>query len=205
MHKSSAVANSEARPWLHRFATYVSVVGHPLITSVLFAGFVSFRMLGSRTAGWVVLLLMAGVMGPIALWNQVQVRRGRYSNFDVSKRQHRHSFYPRLLGLLCLATALLSFTDTAQRLQAGMAISTAMLGICYLLNFWLKVSLHAAMSFFLGGVLCLLHPLSGVVALSLAILVAWSRLVLGRHTLPELAVGGAVGCAAAVVVYVLLH
>ena len=68
--------------------------------------------------------------------------------------------------------------------------------VCYVLNSWLKVSLHAAMSFFLACVLLRQEPTWGATALVLATLIAASRLVLRRHTLAELVVGSIVGAVA---------
>jgi membrane-associated phospholipid phosphatase len=66
-----------------------------------------------------------------------------------------------------------------------------------LLRRWLKLSLHAAFAVFAAS---LLWPsvMAVVGLLALAVAVAWSRLVLRRHTLGEVVVGLLAGGAAGV-------
>ncbi|GAB2967386.1 hypothetical protein GCM10027048_42600 [Hymenobacter coalescens] len=185
---------------LRRAAAAVSLLGHPLVTAVLFTGFAAFRLLDARTAAWALALVTLGVAGPMAAWSWWQVRRGRYTNFDVSVREQRRSFYPRLLGLLGAGAALAFSIDSAAAFRPGLVVALGLLALCYVLNFWLKVSLHAALSFFLAAGVGLLAGAGwGSAALALAALVAASRLVLRRHTVPEVLAGAALGLGAAAV------
>lgn len=190
----SLAASARAR----RLAGVVSALGHPLCTAVLFVGFAAYRLLDGRLAAWTVAVLAGGVVGPVAAWSYWQVRRGRYTNFDVSVREQRRSFYPLLLGLLGAATLLAGLVGGAAPLRAGLVAATGLLALCYLVNFRLKVSLHAALSFFLAGCLGLLLGAGAMAAaLLLAGVVAASRLVLGRHTAAELVAGTTLGLGAA--------
>ncbi|GAA4384674.1 hypothetical protein [Hymenobacter koreensis] len=180
---------------LLRLAAWVSGLGHPLLTAVVFVVIMTFYLLDARTATWIAGGVVIGVILPIALWNYRQTRTGAYSNFDVSVREQRRSFYPRLIGLLATATALTVVLPTAAALRNGMGLVCLMLVACFAVNFYLKVSLHAAWSFFLASAVYLMHPGWGIVALSAAGLIAASRLVLGRHTVAELVVGAAIGLA----------
>ena len=181
-----------------RVATWVSTLGHPLLTAVLFLSYVAFRLLGAQGAAWVTGSVTLGVLVPIAFWNYRQVQRGAYTNFDVSVREQRRSFYPRLLVLLSVATALLFCFPAAAPLRAGFVIGLSLLLVCYGINFWLKVSLHAALSFFVAGCVILLDGWGwGLTALGLAVAIATSRRVLGRHSTSELLVGAALGSLAA--------
>ncbi|WP_324676979.1 hypothetical protein [Hymenobacter sp. GOD-10R] len=181
-----------------RVATWVSTLGHPLLTAVLFLGYVAFRLLGGQGAAWVVGCMTLGVVLPIAFWNYRQVQRGAYTNFDVSVREQRRSFYPRLLVLLGAATALLFSFPAVAPLRPGFVVGLGLLIVCYAVNFWLKVSLHAALSFFVAGCVGSLDGWNwGLVALVLAVAIATSRRVLGRHSTPELLVGAALGSLAA--------
>jgi membrane-associated phospholipid phosphatase len=60
--------------------------------------------------------------------------------------------------------------------------------VTHLLRRWLKVSLHAAFAVFAGAMVWP-HALPTLATLVLAAGVAWSRLVLRRHTLPEVLLG----------------
>lgn len=185
-----------------RVAFWISALGHPLLTVALFVSYAAFRLLARPLAAWVVLGVVAGVVLPIAYWNYRQVQRGTYTNFDVSVRAQRRSFYPRLLLLLGATTAGLYAAPATGLLRPGMLVATGLLTVCYGVNFWLKVSLHAALSFFVAGCLGLLAGPAWAVGAGLAAaLVAGSRWVLGRHSIPELLVGAALGGLAAGVLY----
>jgi membrane-associated phospholipid phosphatase len=181
-------------PTLHRLAVLVSLLGHPLVTAPAFVGFVAWRQLDGRAASWALGSVVL-VVAAISLWNLRKTRRGAYSNFDVSERGQRNSFYPVLLGLLGLATGALFRQAPVGPFHYGLLAVWLMLLACYGLNFWLKVSLHAAMSFFLAFGVLHMHHGWGLLALGLAVLVAASRLVLGRHALPEVVAGAGLGLA----------
>lgn len=190
-----------AGPLLRRLAAVVSGLGHPLLTAALFVGAVALRQSGAWVAGAVV----GGVVLPVAAWNYWQVRRGRYTNFDVSARRQRGSFYGVLLALLGLATGSAWLLDAPLAWRAGLGVVLGLVLLCYLLNFRLKVSLHAALSFFLAGGVGLLAGLGWAIgAAGLAGLVAASRVVLRRHTPLEVLVGAGVGIGAAGVLWQLL-
>ena len=182
-------------PSLRQWALVVSRLGHPLLTTLVFVAVVAGRWLtGPAAVGAVGSVAL--VVGGISLWNLRQIRRGTYGNFDVSERRHRNSFYPVLLGLLGLAAVGLFRQPQAGGFRYGLGAAWGLLLVCYLLNFWLKVSLHAALSFFLAAAVWYLFPGWGWLALGVAGLIAASRLVLQRHSLPELLVGAALGLAA---------
>ncbi|UYZ59508.1 hypothetical protein [Hymenobacter latericus] len=180
-------------PRLVRVAYWVSALGNPLFTALVFVGVLAFRLLEVRVAAGVVAGLLLGVAAPMSIWNYRQVRSGAYTDFDVSVREHRASFYPRLIALLGLATALVWATQPAAPLRAGMLAALGLLVACYAINFRLKVSLHAALSFFMAGCVLGMNQAWGLGALLVASLVAASRLVLQRHSLAELVVGTLVG------------
>ncbi|RTQ47837.1 hypothetical protein EJV47_18130 [Hymenobacter gummosus] len=187
-------------PRARRLAAVVSTLGHPLLTVGLFVGFWAFRQLAAPAAAWVTGAVAGGVLLPVAAWSYYQVRRGRYTNFDVSRREQRGTLYPLVLGLLGLATAGVWLHPAAAGWRAGMAVAGGLVLLCYGLNRRLKVSLHAALSFYLAGCLALAAGTGwGLLAAGLAGVIAASRVVLGRHTGPEVLVGSAAGLLAAAV------
>ena len=186
-------------------AAWVSGLGHPLLTVAVFVAFAASRLLDPLAARWTTGGIIGLVLLPLAAWNYRQTRTGAYTNFDVSKREHRHSFYPLLLGLLGAATALLFWARVAVAFRYGMLVGWGLLAACFLVNFRLKVSLHAAMSFFMACALLTLDARWGIVGLGLASLVAASRLVLRRHSLPELLAGAGLGALAGGALWLLLR
>ncbi|TYZ07405.1 hypothetical protein FY528_15180 [Hymenobacter lutimineralis] len=178
---------------LYRVSAVVSFLGHPLVTTMVFAVLVARHHVPGSGSAWIIGSVALLVVGPISVWNLWQTRRGGYTNFDVSQRTQRHSFYPVLLVLLGAATAGLFWQQQGGAFRYGLLAVWALLLVCFALNFWLKVSLHAAISFFLACVVLTLYPGWGWLALVAAGLVAASRLVLRRHTASELLAGTLLG------------
>jgi hypothetical protein len=75
----------------------------------------------------------------------------------------------------------------------GATMSLFLLIIAALINFRIKLSLHALFAFYSAIMLFVINPIAGAVAFALAFLVFWSRLYLKRHDLPETLVGAFLG------------
>jgi membrane-associated phospholipid phosphatase len=180
---------------LRKVSRAVSVLGHPLLTAAGFVLFVSFTRFGGTKALVSSGVVIGLVILPIIGWNYRNTQKGRYSNFDVSVRSQRHSFYRVSVGLLLLATGVLWLTDQPPALRYGMAFALLLVVLSALANLYVKVSLHTSVSVFLSLALLTIHPVAGTVLLGFSAVVAGSRLVLRRHTLPEIGAGAAIGLA----------
>jgi hypothetical protein len=180
---------------LLKISRAVSLLGHPLLTAAVFVLFVSFtRFNGAKalvSSGVVIGLVILPIIG----WNYRNTQKGRYSNFDVSVRSQRHSFYRVSVGLLLLAVGVLWLTGQPSALRYGMVFALLLVVLSGLANLYIKASLHTSVSVFLSLALLTIHPVVGAVLLGFSFVVAGSRLVLGRHTLPEIGVGAAIGLA----------
>ena len=183
---------SEDNRWL-RISRAVSVLGHPLVTAAAFVLFVSFTRLDAAKALVSSGVVIGLVILPIVAWNYRNTQKGRYSNFDVSVRSQRHSFYGVSIALLLLATLVLWFTGQPLALCCGMAFALLLVVLSGLVNRYIKASLHTSVSVFLSLALLTMHPVAGAVLLGFSGVVAASRLVLGRHTPPEIAAGALIG------------
>lgn len=170
----------------------------------MFSLYVAFEQLPLGRAVTVSGLLVGGVALPIFWHNYRKVRRGRYTNFDVSDRTQRAQFYPVLIGLVALAASLLWATGQPRPFGYGALCLLGLLVGSYGVNRFLKVSLHTSLSFYLAGAMYLLNPALGLGMAGLAVLVAASRLVLQRHTLPEILVGTGMGLGTGIGFYALV-
>jgi len=173
----------------------VSVLGHPLLTAAAFVLFVSFTRFNGAKALVSSVVVIGLVILPIVAWNYRNTRQGRYSNFDVSVRSQRHSFYGVSIALLLLATLVLWLTGQPPALCCGMAFALLLVVLSGLVNRYIKASLHTSVSVFLSLALLTMHPVAGAVLLGFSGVVAGSRLVLKRHTPPEIAAGALIGLA----------
>ena len=149
-------------------------------------------------------LLIGGVVVPVGVLTYRKVKQGKYSNFDISNRRQRAGFYPFVIGLMALATGILIVTNQPQSFIYGMSVALLLLVVSHGVNFFIKASMHTSLSFFLAWAGSLISFRLGVVLGLWAVLVAASRLILKRHTLPEVIVGGLIGLAAGIGLYNLL-
>ena len=75
----------------------------------------------------------------------------------------------------------------------GGMVTLALFLASWIVNSFLKLSLHALFAFYCAAILFRIGAGWGTIALLLACLVAWSRLFLQRHTPVELIAGIALG------------
>ncbi|HWS72916.1 MAG TPA: hypothetical protein VN605_12425 [Thermoanaerobaculia bacterium] len=176
-----------------RLANVLSIVGHPF---VLVPATVALTV-RTRVAVAIALVAMAAMLAVIAR----RVKRGEWSDYDVSDPRQRYGLYPVALAIVG-ASAIACWALSAAGLARGMAAAFAVLAVGAVLTRWTKVSLHM-----LIGTFCVV-TLAGMdlrAAAALALLVAavgWSRVALRRHTVAEVLLGGVVGAAGGVVLVV---
>jgi hypothetical protein len=176
-------------------ARTLSVVGHPGLlvpTAVAWGASRANVPLPLLHAAVATALLVALIVAAYSLW---QVRTGHWSHVDASHPRERRQLNRFLVGLLFAATAVLAWWAPAPGLALGPALAGALVVVIHLLRRWLKVSQHAAFAAF-AATLVWPGVAGTVLMLALAAGVAWSRLVLRRHTLLEVALGLLLGAAA---------
>jgi hypothetical protein len=188
--KGSGVSNYSL---VYRSAFACSVLGNPLLISVIFLSLFALRLLAFSRAIKLMVALVVLLFIPIGVWIWSRVRSGHYSDFDVSRRKDRTTMYPIVLGLNLFSTAMLFLTHQPRALSVGMLCITLMLVIAYLTNRCIKISLHAAFCFFFALAAIKLSLACVAPMLIFAALVASSRLILKRHRAHELVMGVTLG------------
>jgi membrane-associated phospholipid phosphatase len=123
------------------------------------------------------------------------VRRAAYTDYDVSDRSQRAGFYLALVVVLPLGTAALWFLEPA--LRGGIVAGWSLILASMAANRFVKSSLHVGFAAYCAVLLVGAWWTVPFAALAVAA-VAWSRLVLRRHTPVEVALGALLGTAAAV-------
>ena len=170
----------------------ISVAGHPFVLIPL--------MVAVSTRNWVwTAAVAAGTILPLFVIVLRNVRRGVWSDHDVSRRDQRGGLYRAALPLVVLSAVLLYFLDAGPRMMRGFGAAAAMLLLGVLGNRFLKVSMHMMTAAFCGVIIARLHPASTFAIVPFVAAIAWSRRKLERHTWAEVAVGLAIGAAAALV------
>ena len=175
------------------FARWVSWIGHPLVFISLSVGIIIALRLANRTGVALSLTLLATVILPMGLLLFRGFQSGRWSDPDVSIHAERVRFYPRAISISAVAVIVLLLSRAPGFALRGATMTLFLLIIAALINFRIKVSLHALFAFYSAVILFVVNPVVGAVAFALALLVFWSRLYLKRHDLLETLVGAFLG------------
>ena len=180
-----------------RIARWASILLHPFAVFAALALVAAWRLDPAslpRTA--------IGIAVAVAIvWAFVLQRKrsGRWGTVDASDRRERPLLYA--LALLVAAGYWLWLGGRDSAASNGVLATVAMLCVAGIANRWIKLSLHMASLAFASVALLGLWPVAGIVALALLPLLAWSRLRMGRHTLPEVVGGTALGLLAGAVLH----
>jgi membrane-associated phospholipid phosphatase len=126
--------------------------------------------------------------GPL-LYIVVGVRLGKFTDIDVSVRSQRLGPFLVSLGSSVLGLFVINLTHGPQNLVTLLLMVIISGIILMIITTKWKISIHAST---LAGVVTFLMLLYGAVILPaylLVILVCWSRVVLRRHTVPQVIAG----------------
>ena len=164
-----------------RVARALSILLHPFIVFVALALIAAWRLDPASLARTAIGIVVAVAV----VWVFVLQRRraGHWQTVDASRRQERPVLY-----LLALAVALAYWWwmgAGASATSTGILAAVAMLCVAGIANRWIKLSLHVASLAFAGVALLPLLQGAGIGALLLLPLLAWARLRMARHALPE--------------------
>jgi membrane-associated phospholipid phosphatase len=205
--KSGQEKLSRRYEFLAQVATWLSRVFHPFIVSIvtlwLAMMFSDYSWLESTL--WT-LLSFSIVILPSLTFILMRVKNGRYQDIDVSIRKDRYVLYVLGGSCLVLMIVLLIFLQApaiAQRtLQAGFL--SVLVGSIFnrLVN---KLSLHVLTVAGCAVVLYFVLPFAGVALGLISLVVAWSRVYLTRHTIPEVTWGWIVGVVCTLIWLLISH
>ncbi len=182
--------DGQPRPSFTTLARTLSVAGHPFLLIPL--------TVAASTRGWRGTAVVAGItILPLLAIVIRNVRRGRWSDHDVSRHDQRAGLYFVAAPLVVLSAIVLYFLGTSTAMLRAVAAAAAMLTFGLIANRWLKVSMHMMCAAFCAVILARLYPWSPTFTVPFVAAIAWSRWKLERHTLLEIAVGLALGASAA--------
>jgi len=174
-------------------ARCVSWIGHPLVFISLSLAVIIILRLANRAGLALLLTLLVTLILPMGLLLFWGARTGRWSDADVSVRSERVRFYPLAIPISAMAVIALWLLRAPAMALRGAGVTLFLLLVAALVNFRIKLSLHALFAFYSAIILFVVNPVVGAIAFALAFLVFWSRLYLGRHDLLEMLVGASLG------------
>ena len=176
-----------------KIAKCISFCGHPLLTIPLF---VTITMLATEDIGkasLVIFLIVGCIFVPLFIWLYAKSKNGTTTNFDVSDRKQRKSLFVFILPVLMLVTIILYRTGQSKTVCLSVFFGLVITFVSQLVNLRIKSSLHVSMTIYLAFLIMPLNYIAGIIVLLLSVLIGWSRIVLGRHTLKEVLWGGGIG------------
>jgi len=189
----------------HRAAQLISFVFHP----VFFTLFIPFLFIYHRTSSifegieW---MLFSSVFLILAILVFFFLQPTEFlTDFDLSNRKKRPIFYS-----IVLFFAVLYFIVAIVFKGIFFPLTLVSLGIILgivvfeLANFYLKVSIHAAVACaYVITIMVMYGSLMGIIVCWVPFAVAWSRLVLRKHTGSEIIAGSVLGSTVALATFAL--
>ena len=176
-----------------QIAAFVSTLFHPLLV-------IPVTVLVLTRDLRVSAIIAAATVLPLLALTLRNVRRGTWSNFDVSNRSQRSGLYFAAVPLTFLAAGVLAVTGAPMPLVRGTAMVGGLLLAAALLSPFLKTSLHLLFAAWCGVLIFRAFPETVWFIPFVIATLAWSRLYLKRHTIAEVAVGFAIGALGALLV-----
>jgi membrane-associated phospholipid phosphatase len=184
---------SSKNPRTEQFARWISRIGHPFVLPLVALLAVTRSVLPLPQAVGIVALAAVTITVPLLVVTRRQIRGRQWTDYDVSVREHRHGLYPVILATLLVSMLSFWLLDGPAFMLRGLAACMVLTVVAMLVNFVSKISLHAALSTFCAIALLALQPWLGLAACVFAALIAWSRIVLRRHTPFEVVCGVLLG------------
>lgn len=174
-------------------ARLISVLGHPFLLMPLLTGVIAYHFLPPQQALIAEVIALGVVIVPAGIYTIARVRAGTWENLDVSNPGDRNQFYGILLPLLTLLAVVALIADVPKAISLGVFAIVALVGTAFAINRWIKISLHTGFAVFVAVTLFSIQSSLGITMLLLAGLVAWSRVVLRRHSFKEVLLGATLG------------
>jgi membrane-associated phospholipid phosphatase len=186
-------------------AGWFSHVFHPFILSIVTLPLTIY--LSTGLPGLAILwtaISMAALILPLAVFITVMVKIGRYSDFDVSTREQRTGPYLVAGGGMILLTAIIILGGAPPISRACVYAAMLAAAAGAVINRFYKVSVHAMTAAGCAIVLLYLSALAGLLMVTAAAAVSWSRIPLKRHTLRQVITGWVVAIGSVAIVFSLL-
>ncbi len=203
MDQETEIKPAISGAWLHKFAYGVSNFGNPFILLFVLVSYASFHFMEFHEALKISMIIILCSFVPTALFILINVKRGKFSNYDVSTKAQRPSLYIFSTTMIGLVTLTLFFLPGVHMfLQWGCLAAFTLLLSSFLINFWLKCSLHTCFSVYVAiAFFAMKTPVLGILLTIFAVIMGWSRVMLSRHTRGEVFTGAILGSIVGAIFY----
>ncbi len=186
-------------------ARFISFILNPLAVIVVVPFFLIYRTTNDLFAAfnWTLYtMLFLMIMAVFILFN---VRRGVFTDYDVSKREQRPLLFLVSLILAVVYLVGLFLFDAPSILY--IVTFTVISGIVFasIINNWIKASMHVATIASLITALAIVYGSYYYLLLLLVPIVAYIRVKAKRHTIPETIAGAIFGSSLSLFMYIMVR
>ncbi|HKY22907.1 MAG TPA: hypothetical protein VJM31_16960 [Vicinamibacterales bacterium] len=181
-------------------ARWLSIIAHPFVMVGVMVGTAAAARQSRAAAVRSVTLVVLFTVVPLAVLMIRQVRRGAWENVDASNRRERPMLYFVMAVALVVLLAYVMVLPSQSFMVRGVAATMGMLAVCAVATRWIKVSLHMAFAALAATTLALMGSNVGYLLVFVLPALAWSRLVLKRHSRLELGLGTFAGVVAGIAI-----
>lgn len=179
---------STTNPTVLRISKIISDVFNPLTAFVVYFIYYSSLNLAWKEAFTHFLPMILIMIVPVIIWIFWNVKKGKYSNADVSDRNQRKSLYFFVAGVLFLYWLYDWFFK--QHVDYRILFVLILLILMQISNYFIKSSMHTAFNILVSAFLFVLNPFFGCIWFLLSVIVGITRILLKRHTPKEVLAGG---------------
>jgi hypothetical protein len=177
-----------------RVARFISLVLNPLALIIFVPFFLIYKTTNDlvTATNWTIYTLVFLLI--IAVFILICVRKGIFTDYDVSKREQRPLlFLVAILLAVIYLIGLLLFDAPAILFIVTFGIILGILAAS-IVNNWIKASMHVATASALLSAVAIVYGRFYYTLLLLIPVVAYIRIKAKRHTIPETIAGAVFGC-----------
>ena len=180
---------STQNPLILKISRIFSDFFNPLTSLFIYYIYFSFKTYTLEDAVSNFLPILLIMIVPIVIWITWNVKKGNYTNMDVSNRKQRNSLYLFNFFIISIYIAVLFYTKQNFHYILIIIFLLVLMVVMFLSNLFIKSSMHTSFNVFVSCLFFALNPIYGFIWLFLTILVAISRIILKRHTVKEVIMG----------------
>ncbi len=191
-------------PLFLRLSKFISNLFNPLTSLFVYFLYSSLKIYTWQETVIIFLPILLLTIVPITIWIYYNVKKGKYTNVDVSDRNQRKGLYFFIFAMISVFLIYDYFAN--QSVDLTMLFLLILLGTMQVSNYFIKSSMHTAFNVFVAALFFAINPYLGLVWLGIAALVGFTRIILKRHTIAEVVMGALIAsCISFIYLYTNIH
>lgn len=169
--------------WVVSVSKLISNFFNPMVSLLIFYIYHSTKNLNLKGALDYIAPILLIVIFPIIVWIVMNVRKGNYTNMDVSNRKQRKSLYYFIIAALLVYLGY--FYVRFSEVDYMMFYLLILLILMHFSNFFIKSSMHTSLNVFVATLFYSENQVLGIAWLVLSAIIGLTRVILKRHTPAE--------------------